>query len=413
MPFLELILMACMLAAPPAQPSGGFIAFPSDWYTRVTDAKLPLAQKGLCFEEAWRQEFANLKAMKFDQVVVQYSVYDRSLYFDGKVRLGNEDLTPNLGDIIYRSLGAVVEQARAQQMRVWVGLRHRADWSQSKNWPKIVANSDRVIDETVAVAQALVDSKQLDPTSPWFAGWYICPEIDNFRPPDASVTAKSANAMLATLKAKLKKVADKPVAISGYFRVAEYNMKEREFNTYLRTMLAGPVVDLFILQDSVGVEDSLQHPADHIDKTQMTVLKNRFGLIKKTMVDLNIDVWGNIETLVASGQRSALPCRVRDQITAAGVFDKMIVFDTNVHMSAFGTRPGSVDLFEALYQKLAAKVYQPLPIPVGDAPGFPPFERTAPHRRTWLQEPGRATSARTRSTSMKGSIPMVLKQTLP
>lgn len=86
-----------------------------------------------------------------------------------------------------------------------------------------------------------------------------------------------------------------------------------------------------------------------------------------------IDIWGNIETLVASGERSELPGRFWDQITAAGIFDKMIVFDTNVHMSAFGKKPGSVDLFKALYQKLAAKVYQPLPVPVCDAAGLPPF----------------------------------------
>jgi hypothetical protein len=117
------VLIAGSLAASPPVPTGGFISFPSDWYKTVYDAAP--AKKAGCFAELWRREFLNLKAMKFDTVVVQFSLKDCALYFDGRVNVGGSVLSPNTGDIIYKSLGAVLQEARKQKIKVWVGLRHK------------------------------------------------------------------------------------------------------------------------------------------------------------------------------------------------------------------------------------------------------------------------------------------------
>jgi Domain of unknown function (DUF4434) len=346
------LLTSSLLAAQPT-PTGGFIDFPASWADVVDNSNVSRTRKAIEYSNFWRKQFAYLKLMHLDTVIVQYAVYDADLYFDGKVVLDGAQLSPSRANVEARALNIVMKQAEAAGINVWVGLRQRCDWN-NESWSALVAYPEPVINETLAVGRALKASGVLN--SHRFAGWYISPEIDNFQPPDSQVIALWGNEMLRRITSGLKKIAPRPVAISGYFRVASDNMTEPEFFNFLGATLAGSGIDVFLFQDSVGVEDSTLHPENGLTPAQMSTLVNRHAGIIKVCAGVNVTPWADVELFVGdSDTQTAGPARVLDQLTAAAGYPKRVVYDVDTDMTPLGTKPGADNLFQKLYEWLAGQ----------------------------------------------------------
>ncbi len=359
-----LLLIAGSLAASPSDPTGGFISFPSDWYKVVYNAAP--AKKAACFSELWRREFVNLKAMKFDTVVIQFSLKDCSLFFDGKVTAGGSVLSPDTGDIIYKSVGAVLQEAKNQNMKVWIGLRHKEVWNNA-NWPKVVTEHEIIVKESLAVAQGLIESKLLAPET--FAGWYISPEIDNYDK-DFKETVRSGKAMLKAISDGLDPITRKAglvpsgsgtsVAISAYFRPASGNMIESRYMDFLEQTLGGSGITHLLFQDSVGVEDSATKPKKNLDAAEKDTLRKRYDALIAVGQKVGLTIWADIEVFAGGKAEVGAPAtRVLDQLEPARVCPKRLVYSTNVHLSEFATRGGCPDLFKALYQEFSGKTIVP------------------------------------------------------
>jgi hypothetical protein len=373
--FLGGILAAEGLAAPARAagdlPSGGFIQLPPPWYRRVYHAESSLAEKRRQLEALWHRELRNLRAIGFDSVVIQHSVADDSVFFDREVRLGDRSLRPDPQDLVRWSIGTIIEQARREQMSVWVGLRFRSDWN-NKGWGALVADPRPVIDETLAVATALKASGVLDTDT--FAGWYITPEFDNARVANPKATARAGHELLKTLCSGLKDIQDRPIAISGYYRIRKVDqtrisflmghLSEGEFLDLLEGTLAGTGVRYFIFQDGVGVEDSRKSPKSRLSPEEIGALKNRFRGVVTRCERLGITAWADVELFV--GEEGSLPAtsltRLLDQSKAAEVFPKTLVYSASHHLTALGGAPGADRLFKEYYQHVRGRPYAETPL---------------------------------------------------
>jgi Domain of unknown function (DUF4434) len=336
---------------------GSFIALPPPWYQRVYDA--PLAQKDACFAALWQREFADLDGIGFKTLIVQFTVDDDHLYFDphGEITIGGKPMKPETGDVLYSSLGAIMANAEKTGAEIWVGLRQKADWN-GKGWPNVVDSADSVIEETCQVARALKSTKLLDTEQ--FAGWYIVPEIDNRMPDNMTVEAVgvAGKAMLTKLTAGLRAIAEKPVAISGFFREATGNVDEKSYLGLLRATLDGSGIKVFVFQDSVGVEDSPQAPKTSLSLQEIAKLTGRYeGVIRAAGND--IETWADVELMV--GEAKDAPAtqieRLKDQLAAAKACPKIVVFAASHHMTTLGGRTGANRLFRAFYLLKSGHAY--------------------------------------------------------
>jgi hypothetical protein len=201
------------------------------------------------------------------------------------------------------------------------------------------------------VAKALKNSGLLD--SNRFAGWYISPEIDNFQPPNPQATAEAGNRMLRRLTSGLERIANKPIAISGYFRVSGINMGESEFFAFLCKTLAGSGIDVFLFQDGVGVEDSPQHPESSLAPTAIGALAERHAGVIAACSKAQVQPWADVELFVGPNDlESAAPGRVLDQLIAAARYPKRVVYDVDTDLTPLGNKPGALALFSSMFEWL-------------------------------------------------------------
>jgi hypothetical protein len=316
----------------------------------VNYSQLTRPQKERYYSDLWHKQFTYLTAMHFDTVIVQYAAYDSTLYFNGRVVLDGVRLAANPDDVGARALNIVMRQAEAAHIDVWVGLLQRRKWN-DESWSDLVADPDPVVTETIAVAKALKSSGLLD--SNRFAGWYISPEIDNFQPPNPQATAEAGNRMLRRLTSGLKRIANKPIAVSGYFRVSGINMGESEFFAFLCTTLAGSGIDVFLFQDGVGVEDSPQHPESSLAPTAIGALAERYAGVIAACNKARVQPWADVELFVGPNDReSAAPGRVLDQLMAAAPYPKRVVYDVDTDLTPLGKKPGAHALFSSMFEWL-------------------------------------------------------------
>jgi hypothetical protein len=346
------------------RPTGGFIQLPPPWYRRVYQAGGSLADKERCLRSLWERELRNLKAIGLDTVVVQYSATDGTLLFDGEVKIGGTILTPDRRDIAHRSIGAIMEQAGRQRLDVWLGLRFRSRWN-SRTWASLISDPGPVIEETLAVARGLKDAGLLE--SDRFAGWYITPEIGNARVVNLEATRRAGNELLRKICAGLRAMADRPVAISGFYRTPKPgqsragfllgHLSEPEFLDLLDGTLAGSGVRVLIFQDGVGVEDSTRAPKSRLSSAEMSELERRFQGIIACCNRRGITPWADLELMV--GEQGAMPAtslsRLQHQCQAARGFPKLVVFATSHYMTALGGARGSDRLFEDYFRLVTRK----------------------------------------------------------
>jgi hypothetical protein len=371
-PWSWIVLLVTLAAAGPAEPShaagdlatGGFIQIPPPWYRRVYEAEGTLADKERQLETLWGQELHSLRALGFDSVVIQFSVANDAVFLDSDVRLPDRTLRADPGDLVRWSVGSILEQARREGMKVWLGLRFRSDWN-GKTWVSLVSDPRPVIDETLAVARALRAAGALQTDA--FVGWYITPEIGNARVANLKAAADAGNRMLKETCAGLTAIANRPVVISGFYRIQQPgqtrigflmgHLGEGEYLDFLEVTLAGTGVRYFVFQDGVGVEDSRKGPKHRLGGDQAKELEDRYRGIIARCRRIGVTPWADVELFV--GEEGSLPAtnlpRLLDQLKAAAVFPKILVYAASHHLTTLGGAEGADRLYEDLRRHIRNK----------------------------------------------------------
>jgi hypothetical protein len=375
MNILGALLLICAMSGQASadfpRPTGAFIQISPPWYKRrIYDwQEGTLAQKKQCCLNLWRREFENLSRIGIKTVVVQFTVTAESalnkLCFDpgGQVTIGGVPLSADQNDVVYLSLGAIMENAEKTGMDVWIGLRQKDSWN-NDGWPAIVSSSGSVIQETLDVADALKEKTKLL-ESKRFAGWYFVPEIDNRKPDGMTVEAlgQAGSLMLKELTAKLIAVSNKPIAMSGFFLPGNGNIDEKAFLGLLKGTLRGSGINVFIFQDSVGVRDTPATPTVHLDEHSIKAIAARYASAIDA-VGPGIETWPDVELMVGGGNDAPATNinRLIDQLTAAKAFQKIITFAPSHHMTLLGGRQGADQLFKDFYHAVTNQSFMDVPV---------------------------------------------------
>ncbi len=191
----------------------------------------PLADHAGWSQAQWKTLFDRLADLKVHDVVVQWSA------------MGGVDFAGN------GVLGAVLDQAQARGMQVWLGLNHPDDfWTKAARQDNVVA----VYLRGLQLANAETARKALDAAkgSPAFAGWYLTEELDDTtwgKPERRAVIGQYLRNMRQDLAALAQ---GKPVLVSGF---ANGFLSPAEYADFVREFMKTSGLDGFLLQDGVGV----------------------------------------------------------------------------------------------------------------------------------------------------------------
>jgi hypothetical protein len=325
--------------------SGGYIQLPSPWFQHVKN--LPHTQREHVYRAMWRQQFDELRELGFDTVVVQYTVLDNTAYLDGKITIGLSVLQTDGSFVNTQALRTIMQEAERTGVNVWIGLRQRSTWNESP-WSTLVTSGQPLLQENLAVAQAIQATGVL--RSHRFAGWYIPQEIDNAPPANMVQAEIAGNIFLKALSSALKQIARKPVSISAYFRRLDGDLDVCDSLAFLEATIAGSGIDLLIFQDSVGVDDMGSPPEKHLGAAEIARLSARYGDVIAICVALGIATWADVELKVDDQDMASNIFRVHDQLEAAQVCHKTIVFDINHYLTTVDGIHGADALFRAYLQ---------------------------------------------------------------
>jgi hypothetical protein len=335
-------------------------------------AVTPDEQKDRCLRSLWEQVIGGFKQLRFETLLLQYTVYGDNVFLDRPVTFGHTTLEPDPKDIIRCSLGLVAEVARARGLELWVGLRLTDRWNRA-SWPELVG---ALGGETAAGMLGTADA--VARTGVEFGGWYISIEIGNYVP-DIPTAVHNGNRWLADVTAKLKRLAPKPVAISIYFREATGNLAEEEFCRFLTATLTGTGLDVLIFQDGVGLSDSPEHPQTNLSPAQVAALQQRYLRVADACHAAEVRrMWADVElcagtdrdeqTLARHSRTDAAekkaPAaqfgRVLDQCGAVRGAETIVGFEACECLTPLDGRPGSAELYRAHAEHATGRPPPPL-----------------------------------------------------
>jgi hypothetical protein len=303
--------------------TGSFIQLPCPWFQRVYSHQPP-EDRVHFLDQLWYQDAQDRKMLKFDTVVIQYSVYDTNVFVSEDVEVQHATLRPNkTGDIVYRSVDAITADP---QTHVWVGLRGSCRWN-GMSWWNLVGSGEPFVQDNLAVARALGSARNIK-------GWYIPSEIDNATVTDQAEAIQSGNKKLKSLVDSLR---SKPVAISGFFRESKGNMGFTEFSKSLEQTLNGTGIKVFIFQDGVGVSDTGNPPKRALSADEISTLKSRYAALSRICKELDIQLWIAVELMtgeIAPSKATSLE-RLKSQLAATEVegVQKVIGFSSSHHLT--------------------------------------------------------------------------------
>jgi hypothetical protein len=180
-------------------------------------------------EAQWQRLFADLQGAGIEEVYVQWSVFDRGTALP---------------------LEALLGQADAADMRVWVGLVHDPAYGESIRSDTAFLDGylRRLRQRSLATARDLLPG--LRPHTA-FQGWYIPEEIDDVN--WLSATRKNLLARhLRSLAAGLKAMTpEKGVAISGF---SNAHLAPAILEKFWRELLTAADIDRLLFQDGIGAQ---------------------------------------------------------------------------------------------------------------------------------------------------------------
>jgi len=199
----------------------------------------PLRDHGAWPPEHWERLFDDLAALGVREVVVQWSAYGATRFFEPQGDAGG-DSVPLIEKLL------PLAQARAMTLRL--GLVHDEDW-----WGKITRSPEVV---EVYLKRLELDSLRLAGAlharfkdSPAFGGWYLPQELDdvNWNGPRRALVVEHVRA----LREGLRRIdPSRDAGISGFVNGFLDPAACRE---WLRELTAASGMELFFLQDGVGV----------------------------------------------------------------------------------------------------------------------------------------------------------------
>jgi hypothetical protein len=340
---MRVAVVVMMLVAPAvtAQPifNAAFVEFPPPWLDRIYQSQAGYPEKEACFRSLWQQELRAMRKIGITTVIIQHTLSDDDMYFDGQCAAGacaDQAITASQTDVIRFSLETILDEAQRTGMTVWVGLRYRNRWNNGK-WPDLIQNeSARFVRENVAVANAI--ERSLGARAAAIAGWYIPQEIDNRTP------VVDAKRVLSELTAKL----DKPVLISAFWRPGGDNYDEDRFIAMLETSVRGSGFEAVLFQDGVGVANLTES-----SKTAIADVGRRYKRVADALGD-RTKLWPVLEVDRCEGcDQPTTLARLRLQAKAAGGRTPRVAYEFTDLLSPIGAKAVDRPDVLALYSQLA------------------------------------------------------------
>ncbi len=192
-------------------------------------------------DDRWRALFADLERLGVRELVVQWTLYDQTAFYESRVFRSVPD----------PPLDLVLELADAASMSVLVGLAHDPGY-----WQKIDRSRDAgLVDVSLRRLQvaSLAVARELQPMlerHPSFRGWYLPEEID-----DVSWVEEDRRRLLFThlrrITQKLEELTPgKDVAISGFSNAATDPVSLGEL---WRQLVLTTGIRRILFQDGIGV----------------------------------------------------------------------------------------------------------------------------------------------------------------
>ena len=330
-------LLAAALGAPLLAWSRGS-AMPPGPGPRLSGTYLQLLKEhGEWTHEHWIRLFENLRRLQISRIVVQWVVID-DLNFHLTARGGNKS-----------PLMEILELAEPAGMKVMVGLNHDpAYWEKIAQSPDVVAvyladreaRTVRVINELIPVVES----------SPSFAGWYLCDEIDDTSWREAAA-ASTLHSYLHRLSAYLRLISPAAsIAISGFSNAeAPAEQVQHFWDGLLR---AAPAIGIVIFQDGIGVH-----------KLTLDTLAVYAAAVRAAAQSTEREFWSVVELFEQTGGKPsdtapfravAAPfSRVLDQLRIEAVFTSDLIAFTAPDYMFSQLDPGARALFTAYLQYMA------------------------------------------------------------
>ncbi|MBI4804429.1 MAG: DUF4434 domain-containing protein [Desulfovibrio sp.] len=198
----------------------------------------PLSGHGAWPQERWERMFDDLSALGVKELVVQWSA-------NGKVRFFRQG---DCGADCVPLLENLLSLAQARGMTLRLGLTHQEDWwSKITRSPEVVEVYLRRLEQDNLRLATEVHARFKD--SPAFGGWYLPQELDdvNWNGPRRNLIVDHVRA----LREGLRRIdPGRPVGISGFVNGF---LDPAAYQEWLRELTAAAGIELFFLQDGVGV----------------------------------------------------------------------------------------------------------------------------------------------------------------
>jgi hypothetical protein len=217
-------------------------------------------------ELLWNKEFRDLKRLKMEIVIVQYTGGGERAYYPSKLSWFSHS---------YNLLDSIMAAAERHKINIFLGLYLNKDWwSNYKNIKYLRAELKRnqfVIEELT----------RLYGKHPSFRGWYIPHELGNL--PYLSWCQRRRLAWFFRSMAKCCKSYDatKPVSIAPFFS-SQVNLAW--FGRVWYQFLKNSLLDLVMLQDGVGCK-------------RVTIEQSKifFAEMRKACQKAGLELWGDLE----------------------------------------------------------------------------------------------------------------------
>ena len=282
-----------------------------------------LEPHGAWDEAQWARLFESFRALQLTELVVQWTVHDRTAFFSPATDYRTLPRPP---------LATLLRLAQQYSMRVLVGLAHDpAYWNESDRDPRRApALFDSLLQRSAATAQAVLPTVA---ASPAFAGWYITEEVDDLS--WSLALRPQLFAYLARLGAALRSLTPNArIALSGF---TDARSTPAAVEVFWRALLsAAPDIDCVLFQDGIGVA-----------KLEVRQFPAYLGAVARAARAHDCDLQAVVETFrqtgglpVSDGPFAAEPAplaRILSQMqAAAGHASQLVAFSVPEYMSPQG-----------------------------------------------------------------------------
>ncbi|NPV79931.1 MAG: DUF4434 domain-containing protein [Firmicutes bacterium] len=307
-PIWRLILFAALAATWPMCISVEKTKAAGETRSHFSGTFLQLDAGNAIWSEAqWDEEFASMKRLGMNILIVQWAATPEQVYYPAKDLPGRR-YVPSPLDI-------VMQKAEKYGFLVYLGpYMNEAWWS-------CYMDASFVEQELAITARVAGELYSLYGRSPAFAGWYLPYEINA-----SAVSAPAARHYAARL---LRQAVDllhgitpnKPVTISPFF---DRQLSIDMFESWWKEALTGSGITTVFLQDGVGTQRGISPE----------IAAQYFAAMRRATAAAGIRLWGDLEIFVESTWTSAPWERVKSQMVAeAPHVEGFVIFEYNHYMS--------------------------------------------------------------------------------